>query len=97
MGDGEFWASLDLYDAQGTCVGRLEAPSRAARRSGRAARMTLGGVDRFQFDLAWRNVETGPRDVWHMGSAVLRPGGLGWGVRAVWRSRNRGRGHFADQ
>src|SRR5580765_7670330 len=58
MGDGEFWASLDLYDAQGACVGRLERLHE--RRVDRAVlrRMTLAGVDRFQFDLAWRNVDT---------------------------------------
>jgi len=63
MGDGEFWASLDLYDAKGACVGRLERLH--ARRVDRAVlrRMTLAGVDRFQFDLAWRNVETTDLDV----------------------------------
>ncbi|MBA3774198.1 MAG: amino acid adenylation domain-containing protein, partial [Ramlibacter sp.] len=58
MGDGEFWASLDLYDAQGTCVGRLHRLH--ARRIDRAAlrKLASAGVDRFHFEMAWRNAET---------------------------------------
>lgn len=58
MGEGEFWASLDLYDAQGTCVGRLHRLH--ARRIDRAAlrKLASAGVDRFHFKMGWRHVET---------------------------------------
>ncbi len=63
MGDGEFWASLDLYDTQGACVGRLHRLH--ARRIDRAAlrRLASAGIERFHFDVAWRNVETGNADL----------------------------------
>jgi|GEM_PF-170348 len=56
-GDDEFWASVDFYDAQGDCVGRLDKLH--ARRIDRAAlrRMTSAGVDRFHFKVAWHAVE----------------------------------------
>lgn len=58
LGEGEFWASLDLYDAQGTCVGKLHRLH--ARRMDRSAlhRLAVAGVDRFQFEVTWRNVGT---------------------------------------
>ncbi|MFL6653180.1 MAG: thioester reductase domain-containing protein [Sulfurifustis sp.] len=58
MGDGEFWASLDLFDMQGNNVGRLHRLH--ARRIDRAVlrRLTSAGVDRFQFELAWEPIET---------------------------------------
>lgn len=56
-GDGEFWASVDFYDVEGHCVGRLDRLH--ARRIDRAAlrQLTSAGVDRFQFKVAWRAVE----------------------------------------
>lgn len=58
MGDGEFWASIDLYDKQGAGVGRLHKLH--ARRIERAAlrRLAIAGVDRFQFEMVWRNVNS---------------------------------------
>jgi polyketide synthase 12 len=58
MGEGEFWASLDLYDGQGAPVGRLQRLH--ARRVDRAVlrRLASAGVDRFHFEVAWHNVET---------------------------------------
>jgi polyketide synthase 12 len=58
MGEGEFWASLDLYDAHGACVGRLHRLH--ARRVDRAAlrRLAAAGIERFHFDMAWRAVDT---------------------------------------
>lgn len=57
LGDGEFWATLDLYDTQGISVGRLHRLH--TRRIDRATlrRLAVAGVNRYQFDLAWRNVE----------------------------------------
>lgn len=58
MGEGEFWASLDLHDADGTRVGRLHRLH--ARRIDRAAlrKLASAGVDRFHFKMGWRHVET---------------------------------------
>ncbi|GAA3368398.1 hypothetical protein GCM10020367_06570 [Streptomyces sannanensis] len=58
LGDGEFWASLDIHDADGAHVGRLHRLH--ARRVDRAVlrRLAAAGVDRFQFDVNWRHVET---------------------------------------
>ncbi|AYG84644.1 Phenolphthiocerol synthesis polyketide synthase type I Pks15/1 [Streptomyces hundungensis] len=58
LGDGEFWASLDLHDADGAHVGRLHRLH--ARRVDRAVlrRLAAAGVDRFQFDVDWRPVDT---------------------------------------
>jgi thioester reductase-like protein len=58
LGDGEFWASLDIYNPDGINVGRLHRLH--ARRMDRAAlrRLTAAGVDRFQFDVSWRHVDT---------------------------------------
>ncbi|MER5968832.1 amino acid adenylation domain-containing protein [Streptomyces sp. NPDC002055] len=57
-GDGEFWASLDIHDSDGAHVGRLHRLH--ARRVDRAVlrRLAATGVDRFQFDVAWRHVDT---------------------------------------
>lgn len=57
MGEGEFWASLDLYDFDGNSVGRLERLH--ARKIDRAAlrRMAVAGVERYQFDINWQKVE----------------------------------------
>jgi polyketide synthase 12 len=59
MGDGEFWASLDLFDNDGNSAGRLQRLH--ARRIDRAAlrRLASAGIDRFHFEVAWRNAETG--------------------------------------
>ncbi|MBB5939896.1 polyketide synthase [Streptomyces zagrosensis] len=56
LGDGEFWASLDIYNAEGTNVGRLHRLH--ARRVDRAVlrRLAAAGVERFQFDVNWRPV-----------------------------------------
>ncbi|WP_369690767.1 beta-ketoacyl synthase N-terminal-like domain-containing protein [Nocardia crassostreae] len=58
LGDGEFWASLDIYDTAGVSVGRLHRLH--ARRVDRAVlrRLAATGVDRFQFDVGWRPVDT---------------------------------------
>ncbi|WP_454674681.1 amino acid adenylation domain-containing protein [Achromobacter pestifer] len=57
MGEGEFWASLDLYDATGEHVGRLHRLH--ARRIDRAAlrRLASAGVDRYLFRMEWQPVE----------------------------------------
>ncbi|MFI9509721.1 amino acid adenylation domain-containing protein [Nocardia sp. NPDC052566] len=54
LGDGEFWASLDIYDGAGVNVGRMHRLH--ARRVDRAVlrRLAQAGVDRFQFDVDWR-------------------------------------------
>lgn len=54
LGDGEFWASLDIYDPSGEKVGRLEALH--ARRIDRAVlrKLTASGVDRFEFSVDWQ-------------------------------------------
>ncbi|MFJ8584812.1 amino acid adenylation domain-containing protein [Streptomyces sp. NPDC093595] len=59
LGDGEFWASLDIHDGDGVHVGRLHRLH--ARRVDRAVlrRLAAAGVDRFQFDVDWRQVDTG--------------------------------------
>ncbi|WP_274563534.1 polyketide synthase [Streptomyces spiramyceticus] len=59
LGDGEFWASLDIHDSDGAHVGRLHRLH--ARRVDRAVlrRLAAAGVDRFQFDVNWRHVDTG--------------------------------------
>lgn len=69
MGDGEFWASLDLFDMDGTKVGRLERLH--ARRIDRAAlrKMAAAGVERYQFDLNWHAVD----------AQALEPAGV-WGL-----------------
>ncbi|MEV6596451.1 amino acid adenylation domain-containing protein [Actinoplanes sp. NPDC051346] len=58
LGDGEFWASLDIHDSHGAQVGRLHRLH--ARRVDRAVlrRLAAAGVDRFQFDVNWRQVDT---------------------------------------
>ncbi|MER0443996.1 amino acid adenylation domain-containing protein [Streptomyces sp. Edi4] len=58
LGEGEFWASLDIYDREGSHVGRLHRLH--ARRVDRAVlrRLAAAGVDRFQFDVGWRPVDT---------------------------------------
>ncbi|MBL1083714.1 amino acid adenylation domain-containing protein [Streptomyces actinomycinicus] len=58
LGDGEFWASLDIHDSDGAHVGRLHRLH--ARRVDRAVlrRLAAAGVDRFQFDVGWRPVDT---------------------------------------
>ncbi|WP_078887602.1 type I polyketide synthase [Streptomyces sp. NRRL S-118] len=58
LGDGEFWASLDIHDRDGAHVGRLHRLH--ARRVDRAVlrRLAAAGVDRFQFDVDWRHVDT---------------------------------------
>ena len=57
MGEGEFWASLDLYDTTGEHVGRLHRLH--ARRIDRAAlrRLASAGVDRYLFRMEWSPVE----------------------------------------
>ncbi len=62
LGEGEFWASLDLYDTQGVCVGKLHRLH--ARRIDRAAlrRLAVAGVDRFQFEISWRNAKSEPTE-----------------------------------
>ncbi|HTZ44396.1 MAG TPA: amino acid adenylation domain-containing protein [Jatrophihabitans sp.] len=57
LGDGEFWASLEIYNSAGVNVGRLHRLH--ARRMDRAAlrRLAAAGVDRFQFDVTWRPVD----------------------------------------
>ncbi|MER7833796.1 amino acid adenylation domain-containing protein [Streptomyces sp. NPDC095602] len=59
LGDGEFWASLDIHDGDGAFVGRLHRLH--ARRVDRAVlrRLAAAGVERFQFDVDWRPVDTG--------------------------------------
>ncbi|CAL9558109.1 D-alanine--D-alanyl carrier protein ligase [Streptomyces sp. enrichment culture] len=59
LGDGEFWASLDIHDRDGAPVGRLHRLH--ARRVDRAVlrRLAAAGVDRFQFDVNWRPADTG--------------------------------------
>ncbi|WP_078959004.1 type I polyketide synthase [Streptomyces sp. NRRL S-4] len=58
LGDGEFWASLDIHDSDGAHVGRLHRLH--ARRVDRAVlrRLAAAGVDRFQFDVNWRQADT---------------------------------------
>ncbi|MEU6235318.1 amino acid adenylation domain-containing protein [Kitasatospora sp. NPDC047058] len=58
LGDGEFWASLDIYNGEGENVGRLHRLH--ARRVDRAVlrRLAAAGVDRFQFDVDWRPLES---------------------------------------
>ncbi|MFH8370604.1 amino acid adenylation domain-containing protein [Streptomyces sp. NPDC018031] len=58
LGDGEFWASLDIHDGDGTPVGRLHRLH--ARRVDRAVlrRLAAAGVDRFQFHVDWRQADT---------------------------------------
>ncbi len=77
MGDGEFWASLDLFDTDGNKVGRLERLH--ARRIDRAAlrKMTSAGIERYQFNLEWQklNVEDAvPQGTW----GVLSCGDVSW-------------------
>lgn len=58
LGDGEFWASLDIYNSDGVNVGRLHQLH--ARRVDRAVlrRLAAAGVDRFQFEIGWRHADT---------------------------------------
>ncbi|WP_433548670.1 amino acid adenylation domain-containing protein [Streptomyces sp. CA-294286] len=58
LGEGEFWASLDIYDPAGEHVGRLHRLH--ARRVDRAVlrRLAAAGVERFQFSVDWRQTDT---------------------------------------
>ncbi|MFF1906128.1 amino acid adenylation domain-containing protein [Kitasatospora sp. NPDC058218] len=74
MGDGEFHASLDLFDSAGENVGRLERMH--ARRVDRAVlrRLAAEGVDRLRFEVNWRSADTEKAEVggsW----GLLSPGG----------------------
>ncbi|WP_432251155.1 amino acid adenylation domain-containing protein [Streptomyces sp. HNM1019] len=74
LGDGEFWGSLDIHDGDGGHVGHLHRLH--ARRMDRAVlrRLAAAGVDRFQFDVDWRQLDT--EDVELGGSwGMLTPAG----------------------
>ncbi|MEU8893090.1 amino acid adenylation domain-containing protein [Streptomyces sp. NPDC048442] len=57
LGEGEFWASLDIYNSAGENVGRLHRLH--ARRVDRAVlrRLAAAGVERFQFAVDWRQTD----------------------------------------
>jgi polyketide synthase 12 len=78
LGDGEFWASLDIYNADGVNIGRLHRLH--ARRMDRAAlrRLAAAGVDRFQFDLGWRRVDTENVDVGGSWGLLCPAGEVTW-------------------
>ncbi|WP_296358928.1 polyketide synthase [Ramlibacter sp.] len=77
MGDGEFWATLDLYDTQGKSAGRLDRLH--ARRIDRAAlrKLASAGVDRYHFEVSWNHVEAPSADepkTW----GFMTQGNVGW-------------------
>ena len=77
MGEGEFWASLDLYDTSGEHVGRLQRLH--ARRIDRAAlrRLASAGIDRFLFRTEWLPVEA-PEAAFGGTWGLLGGGGTPW-------------------
>ncbi|MES2939249.1 MAG: amino acid adenylation domain-containing protein [Pseudomonadota bacterium] len=77
MGDGEFWATLDLFDAQGNSAGRLDRLH--ARRIDRAAlrKLASAGTDRYHFEVSWNHVEAPSADepkTW----GFMTQGNVGW-------------------
>ena len=89
MGDGEFWASLDIYNADGVNVGRLERLH--ARRMDRAElrRLAAAGVDRFQFDVRWQQVDTANVEVGGSWGLLCPAGDVAW-ARQVKADLSRG-------
>ncbi|MEU3505800.1 polyketide synthase dehydratase domain-containing protein, partial [Streptomyces hundungensis] len=82
LGDGEFWASLDLHDADGAHVGRLHRLH--ARRVDRAVlrRLAAAGVDRFQFDVDWRPVDTADVELGGSWGLMTPAGDVPWAREA---------------
>ncbi|TGB19163.1 amino acid adenylation domain-containing protein [Streptomyces palmae] len=78
LGDGEFWASLDIHDSDGACVGRLHRLH--ARRVDRAVlrRLAAAGVDRFQFDVDWRQIDTGNVEMGGSWGLMTPAGDVAW-------------------
>ncbi len=78
LGDGEFWASLDIYNSDGDNVGRLHRLH--ARRVDRAVlrRLAAAGVDRFQFDVGWRHVDTDNVDIGGSWGLLCPAGDVAW-------------------
>ena len=78
LGDGEFWASLDIYNADGENVGRLHRLH--ARRVDRAVmrRLAAAGVDRFQFDVGWRPVDTDDVELGGSWGLLCPAGDVAW-------------------
>ncbi|MCT9088922.1 amino acid adenylation domain-containing protein [Streptomyces sp. ASQP_92] len=82
LGDGEFWASLDIHDADGAPVGRLHRLH--ARRVDRAVlrRLAAAGVDRFQFDVDWRPVDTASVELGGSWGLMTPAGDVSWAREA---------------
>ncbi|MGH3375173.1 MAG: amino acid adenylation domain-containing protein [Actinoallomurus sp.] len=78
LGEGEFWASLDIYNAAGENVGRLHRLH--ARRVDRAVmrRLAAAGVDRFQFDVGWRPVDTDDVELGGSWGLLCPAGDVAW-------------------
>jgi amino acid adenylation domain-containing protein/thioester reductase-like protein len=78
LGDGDFRASLDIYNVDGVNVGRLERLH--ARRVDRAAlrRLAAAGVDRFQFDVGWRHVDIDNVDIGGSWGLLCPAGDVAW-------------------
>ena len=78
LGDGEFWASLDIYNAHGDNVGRLHRLH--ARRVDRAVlrRLAAAGVDRFQFEVGWRHVDTENVEIGGSWGLLCPAGDVAW-------------------
>ena len=77
LGEGEFWASLDLFDMDGSKVGHMERLH--ARRIDRAAlrKMTAAGTSRYQFSLEWQKLDVdglAPQGTW----GILNCGEVDW-------------------
>ncbi|WP_328314311.1 amino acid adenylation domain-containing protein [Streptomyces sp. NBC_00442] len=78
LGDGEFWASLDIHDGDGVPVGRLHRLH--ARRVDRAVlrRLAAAGVDRFQFDVDWRPADTSDVELGGSWGLMAPVGNVAW-------------------
>ncbi|MER6079721.1 amino acid adenylation domain-containing protein [Streptomyces sp. NPDC001833] len=78
MGDGEFHASLDLFDSAGENVGRLERMH--ARRVDRAVlrRLAAEGVDRLRFEVNWRPADTEKVEIGGSWGLLLPGGDVPW-------------------
>ena len=88
LGEGEFWATLDIYDSSGENVGRLDRLH--ARRMDRAVlrRLAASPVDRFQFDVDWRPVSIDEVEVGGSWGLLCPAGEVSW-ARALKASLGR--------
>ena len=78
LGDGEFRASLEFFGPDGENIGRLHQMH--TRRVDRAVlrRLAAAGVDRFQFEVNWRPVDTDKVEIGGSWGLLSPAGEVGW-------------------